>query len=173
MHAPVAQKLNRRDLRDALGSFATGIIVVTASYEGSQHGMTANSFTSVSLEPPLVLVCIDNNARMAHLLERGMEFGLSILSVSQERISRHFAGRPQDGLAIDFAWRAGIPLIAGAHAHFRCQLADSHVVGDHTIFIAEVRELERYDAAPLVFHRGQYCSLVDHQVRSAAAELVR
>ena len=161
----MAGKLNPRELRDALGTFATGVIVVTAAYEGSQHGMTANSFTSVSMEPPLILVCIENNARMGHLLERGMEFGLSILAASQETVSRHFAGRPQLDLEIDFAWQAGVPFIAGAHAHFLCQLAESHVVGDHTIFIAEVKYLKRYEVAPLVFHRGRYSQLADLQPR--------
>jgi len=147
------------ELRGALSAFATGVVVVTAAYEGGEHGMTANSFTSVSLRPPLVLVCIDNDARMSRVLERGMDFGLSVLAAGQESISRHFAGRPQADTAIDFAWRRGVPLVSGALAHFVCRVTDSHVTGDHTVQIAEVQYCERFRKAPLVFFGGSYAGL--------------
>lgn len=151
--------IDARELRAAFGLFATGIVVVTAAYEGGEHGMTANSFTSVSLRPPLVLVCIDNNARMARVLERGMCVGVSVLAAGQEDLSRHFSGRPVGEVTLRFTWRGGVPLIEGALAQFVCRVMDSHVVGDHTVQIAEVEEFERFDRPPLLFFSGQYVSL--------------
>jgi flavin reductase (DIM6/NTAB) family NADH-FMN oxidoreductase RutF len=148
-----------RELRSALGCFPTGVLVVTAASEGAEHGMTANSFTSVSLEPPLVLVCIDNDARMARMLERGMRFGLSILAADQEQLSRHFAGRPQSGCTVELVWAGGVPFIAGAAAMFLCRATDSHVAGDHTVHLAEVESFERTSRAPLLFCAGRYHSL--------------
>lgn len=157
------QPLEPVGLRRALSSFATGVIVVTAACEGGEHGMTANSFASVSLRPPLVLVCIDNDARMSRVLERGMHIGVSVLASGQERVSRHFAGRAEEDLAIDFTWHTGVPLIADAAAHFVCRVTDSHVAGDHTVQIAEVEHFASFPRAPLVFFGGSYSSL---QVRS-------
>jgi flavin reductase (DIM6/NTAB) family NADH-FMN oxidoreductase RutF len=148
-----------RDLRQALGRFATGVVVVTAAYEGSEHGMTANAFTSVSLEPPLVLVCIGNRARMSRVLEPGMHFGISILAATQHAISQTFAGRTQSPAPVEFAWRRGVPLIAAACAHFVCQLAEARLAGDHTLYVAAVEEFSASDHAPLIFHRGSYTSL--------------
>jgi flavin reductase (DIM6/NTAB) family NADH-FMN oxidoreductase RutF len=151
-------EMDQRLLRSALGSFATGVIIVSATYDGRDHAMTANSFTSVSLTPPLVLICTHNNARMTRLLERGMEFGLSVLAAGQEDISRRFAvggGEP----AVDFSWFRGVPLIAGAAAHFVCRLTDSRVTGDHTVQIAEVEYFQSCSKAPLVFWNGAYSHL--------------
>jgi flavin reductase (DIM6/NTAB) family NADH-FMN oxidoreductase RutF len=151
--------MDTRDLRRALGCFATGVIVVTATSEGNEHGMTANSFTSVSLEPPLVLVCIHNDARLSRMLERGMRFGLSILGAHQQALSAHFAGRTQPGLRIPFEWEHGVPLIGNAAACFLCRATDSYVAGDHTLYLAEVESFREGDPRPLVFHRGCYRSL--------------
>lgn len=133
---------------------------MTVSYDGGEHGMTANSFTSVSLAPPVVLVCIHNDARMAFVLERGMEFGVSVLASDQEAISRHFAGRPQSTGRIEFAWHRGVPLIAEAAAQFICRLSDARIVGDHTLCLGEVEHLARFDRKPLVFYAGGYATLV-------------
>ena len=155
-----SRNLDARELRTALGSFATGVIVVTAAYEGGEQlGMTANSFASVSMQPPLVLVCIDNNARMARVLERGMHCGLSVLACGQERLSRHFAGRADAELVIEFAWYRGVPVIAGALAHFICRVTDSYVAGDHTVQIAAVEQFACFEHAPLLFYSGVYCHL--------------
>jgi flavin reductase len=158
-------EIDKRLLRRALGSFATGVIIVSAAYEGREHGMTANSFTSVSLTPPLVLICTHNNARMTRLLERGMEFGLSMLAAGQEDVSRRFAGRGE-GPAVDFSWVRGVPLIAGAAAHFVCRLTDSRVAGDHTVQIAEVEYFQSCSKAPLVFWNGAYADLAAAETRT-------
>ena len=151
--------LDPRELRQTLGRFATGVVVVTAAYEGSEHGMTANAFTSVSLDPPLVLVCIGNRARMSRVLEPGMHFGISILAASQRDTSQTFAGRPQSSTSVEFTWRRGVPLIAGACAHFNCRLSEARLAGDHTLYIAAVEEFSATECPPLVFHRGAYTSL--------------
>jgi flavin reductase (DIM6/NTAB) family NADH-FMN oxidoreductase RutF len=151
--------LDPRGFRHALGRFATGVVVVTAAYEGREHGMTANAFTSVSLDPPLVLVCIGNRARMSGLLEQGMEYGISILSHTQCEISQCFAGRGQPSIPIAFSWRRGVPFIADACAHFLCRLSDARVAGDHTLFIGAVEEFTLSQEEPLIFHRGGYSVL--------------
>jgi flavin reductase (DIM6/NTAB) family NADH-FMN oxidoreductase RutF len=151
--------IDPRELRQTLGCFATGVVVVTAAYEGSEHGMTANAFTSVSLDPPLVLVCIGNRARMSRVLEPGMHFGISVLSATQREISQAFAGRPQLPAALEFTWRRGVPLIAAACAHFVCGLAEARLAGDHTLYIGAVEEFAASERAPLIFHRGSYTSL--------------
>lgn len=121
--------------------------------------MTANAFTSVSLAPPLILVCIDNDARMARLLERGMHFGLSVLSAGQEGVSRHFAGQRSHVAEVLFAWRSGVPFISDAAACFLCRATECHVTGDHTVYLAEVEYFERSGLAPLVFCSGRYAVL--------------
>lgn len=148
--------LDSREIRHALGCFATGVVVVTAAYDGREHGMTANAFTSVSLEPPLVLVCIGNRTRMSRVLEPGMDYGISILAASQCEISKSFAGHGEPGIPVVFVWRRGVPLVANACAHFVCRLADARVVGDHTLFIGAVEEFSSMEDAPLIFHRGSY-----------------
>ena len=135
-------------------------MVVTAAYEGGEHGMTANSFTSISLTPPLVLICTGNRARMTHLLESGMEFGLSVLAADQEDVGRHFAGGAHQQHAIEFSWRKGVPLISGALCHFLCRLVESRIVGDHCVHVAEVEEFECFDKEPIAFFAGQYTRLV-------------
>jgi len=149
--------------RRVIGSFPTGITVLTVEREpGQVHGMTANSFTSVSLEPLLILVCIDQNARLLSYLKEQGRFGVNILRDTQQRISELFA-RPQEDpaeearLGIHFRWTAtGIPLLEDAHAHLACNVVAQHAAGDHTIFVGEVESLELKDGEPLVYHRGKY-----------------
>ena len=148
-----------REFGSALGCFVTGVVVVTAAYEGREHGMTANAFTSVSLEPPLVLVCIGNRARMSRVLEPGMDYGISIPAATQREISLTFSGRGRPAIPVVFTWRRGVPLVADACAHFLCRLADARVVGDHTLFIGAVEEFSSMEDAPLIFHRGSYSEL--------------
>lgn len=151
-------------LRRAFGAFATGVTVVTVG--GSMaHGMTANSFTSVSLDPPLVLVCVGREAVMHTNLSAAGCFGVSVLAADQQDIARHFANRRRPLGMAQFepvAWRAGprtgAPLIGGAVAHFECGLWQAYDGGDHTIFLGKVLSLDRQpDAEVLVFHNGAFC----------------
>jgi flavin reductase (DIM6/NTAB) family NADH-FMN oxidoreductase RutF len=149
--------------RQALGRFATGVTVITAERGPSQvHGMTANSFTAVSLEPLLILVCVDQDARMLPVLKKAQRFGVNVLKDTQRAISEFFAQPEQDPeterqLGIRFHWTAsGIPLLADALVQLTCTVVSSHIAGDHTIFLAEVETAEVFDGEPLLFFRGTY-----------------
>jgi flavin reductase (DIM6/NTAB) family NADH-FMN oxidoreductase RutF len=149
--------------RRVLGTFATGITVITAECApGEVHGMTANSFTSVSLDPPLVLVCVDQNARLLSYLKTERRFGVSILRDSQQRVSEFFAEPQQNRadyprLGIRFLWTdTGIPLLEDALAHLACNVVAQYMAGDHTIFLGEVESLEICDGQPLLYCRRQY-----------------
>ena len=149
--------------RRVTGAFATGVTVVTVEREpGQVHGMTANSFASVSLDPLLILVCVDQDARLLSFLKTQRRFGVSVLREGQQALSEHFAKGEQtaettERLGIRFFWTPnGVPLLHGALAHLACNLVEEHRAGDHTIFIGEVESLAAHDGEPLLFHRGQY-----------------
>ncbi len=160
---PSSEMADAKLLRRAFGAFATGVTVVTVG-GSSPHGMTANSFTSVSLDPPLVLVCVDREAVMhGHLIEAGC-FGVSVLAGHQEKVARHFADRRRPEGAAQFdpvAWLpgplTGAPLITGAIAHFECELWRSYDGGDHTIFLGSLLFLDRQaDEEGLLFFHGRF-----------------
>jgi flavin reductase len=155
------------EFRQALGQFATGVTVVTAERApGKVHGMTASSFASVSLDPPLVLVCIDHRAQMLEILEKQKRFGISILKENQRSISRFFAQQVQsvseeERLGIRFRWTpSGIPLLENTLVQLGCKIFAAHVSGDHTVFIAEVECAEIHSGTPLLHCRGEYHRLV-------------
>jgi flavin reductase (DIM6/NTAB) family NADH-FMN oxidoreductase RutF len=145
--------------RQTLGRFATGVTVVTAICDGEAHGMTANSFTAVSLSPPLVLVSIDNRARMRGLLEQSRRYAVSVLRAAQQDISGHFAGRPVDGLQSPFDWLHGMPVVAGALAHLVCSVHEIVSAGDHTLYIGHVDHYRKDDGAPLIFFGSRYATV--------------
>lgn len=143
--------------RQALGHFASGVTVITTESADGVHGMTANAFASISLDPPLVLVAIDNRAQMHALLPQTRRFGVSILAEDQQAVSRHFAGRPLEGQEIVFVKQHDIRLIAGAVAHIVCSLHESYPAGDHTLYIGRVEYLTHQSGArPLMFYGGEY-----------------
>lgn len=149
--------------RRVMGSFPTGITVLTAEREpGQVHGMTANSLTSVSLDPLLISVCIDHNARLLTYVQEQRRFGVNILKDTQQRISELFAKPQQDPeeeaqLGVRFQWtNTGIPLLEDALAHLACNVAAQYSSGDHTIFVAEVEGLELKPGEPLLYFRGKY-----------------
>ena len=145
--------------RNTLGSFASGVVVITTvTTEGEVHGMTANGFVSVSLDPPLVLVSVGERARMHQKLSECPRYGISILSEDQVHIAKHFAGKPQD-IPPTFLWHDGLPLLDGAVGHLTCSTADRHPSGDHTLFIGRVDDLLHTGGAPLTFHAGEFGAL--------------
>lgn len=161
---PAVGVSDARLLRRAFGAFPTGVTVVTVGGQ-TPHGMTANSFTSVSLDPPLVLVCVERSAIMHRSLAAACTFGVSVLAAHQESIARHFADRWRALGSAQFEavdWQpgrlTGAPLIAGTAARFECELWRSYDGGDHTIFIGKLLSLEwaaEHDDA-LLFFRGQF-----------------
>lgn len=148
-----------RTLRDAMGLFATGITVVTACEDGQPVGLTANSFTSVSLDPPLLLVCIANTAGSGAVLRRSEVFGVNVLQVAQQQLSSRFAGKAEDRFAAT-AWTAGetgAPLLDASLVSFECRRHAVHEAGDHFLLIGEVVRAQfepRRD--PLLYYRGKY-----------------
>lgn len=154
--AASAERIDPRAFRRTLGRFATGVTVITAVQGETVHGMTANAFMSVSLDPPLVAVAVDQRARMHRLLEETGRYGVSILAEDQELLARHFGGRPQVSVVPRFEWQHGLPLIAGAVAHLVCRVVQAVPAGDHTLFIGQVVYLDFRDGAPLLFYGGNY-----------------
>ncbi len=152
----MADGFDARAFRNALGRFATGVTVVTTQVDGGVHGMTANAFTSVSLDPPLVLVSVGKQAHMHAHLVKNARFGVSMLSEDQVAYAWHFAGRPQDGLQPQFLWRDEVPLLAHALAHFVCAVEATYPGGDHTLFLSRVTALWHRDGSPLTFYRGRF-----------------
>jgi flavin reductase (DIM6/NTAB) family NADH-FMN oxidoreductase RutF len=147
--------------RQVVGNFATGVAVVTAGPPSRCYAVTVNSFTSVSLDPTLLLVCLTTASRTRAEIMRSKAFNINVLSQDQEQISRYFA-KPQD----DSSWFAelscregelGAPIIPDCLAHIECQLVETHDAGDHTILIAEVRNaFVAQEDKPLLFFRGKY-----------------
>ena len=145
--------------RDLLGRFATGVTVLTArATDGRPFGMTANAVASVSLDPPLVLVCVDRTRDMHDVLRSAPRFALSVLAADQEPVSRRFAEDAADrfaGIAV-LEGPHGLPLVAGAVAHIQCAMRDTVAAGDHTVFIGLVTGGTAFDRPPLAYFRARY-----------------
>ena len=147
-----------RALRDAFGCFMTGVTVVTTVQDGKPLGFTANSFSSVSLDPPLLLVSIANRSANLSAFTTGAGFAINILSEGQKDLSARFA-RPVDDRFADLYWRhgpAGNPVLAGVSAWFDCRLDQAVPAGDHTILIGRITGFEAGNAPGLGYYRGAY-----------------
>lgn len=153
--------LNPSEFRKAMGSFATGVTIITVDLDGEVHGMTANAFASVSLDPPMALVCVDHSARTHAHLHARKRFGVNILAEDQRAISEYYARPVPDqvagNLAAGFDRTAhGTPVLHGALTFLECRLQWAHDAGDHTIFIAEVEDVVMRQGEPLLFFRSKY-----------------
>jgi flavin reductase (DIM6/NTAB) family NADH-FMN oxidoreductase RutF len=157
------------DLRRAAGQFATGITIVTVSSPQGPHGMTANSFTSVSLDPPLLLVSVDLGRHTHPLLERAERFAISVLAEEHRDLSSRFAGqqgeRQEDFSDVAHTLTAdGLPLISGALAHFVCRRFAVYPAGDHSLFLGQVEQLSYQPGlAPLLYFGGRYHAIGEQQ----------
>lgn len=156
--AAVRRPVDGATLRAACGAFATGVTVVTTGSPGEPAGMTVNSFTSVSLDPPLVLICLHRDVRLAPLLRRSGGFVINILTHRQQHVARAFARRTTARLAdLPHEYTVeGLPVLGEALGHLVCRLVDEHQGGDHTIVVGEVVEVNAHRRAeePLVFYHG-------------------
>jgi flavin reductase (DIM6/NTAB) family NADH-FMN oxidoreductase RutF len=166
--AAEAQTFTGKEFRQALGSFATGVTVVTTRGPEHDYGMTANAFSSVSMDPPLVLVCVITQSEGREILEQNGVFAVNILAADQEPLSNFFASRERPRGRDAFskvAYRtevSGAPVLEGAAAYLDCRLHETHEAGDHLIFIGEVLALGvDAEAKPLLFHGGGYRFLRD------------
>ena len=142
-------------LRSTLGMFATGVTVITALKDEQVHGMTANAFMSVSLEPPLVLISVDRRTKMCGFLHEGMHYGVSVLCATQAALSDRFAGRSSEEEP-RFAIVKETPLVEGALAHFVARVERSYWGGDHSLFLGRVEYARQNEGTPLLFHGGRY-----------------
>lgn len=150
------------DFRKVLGHFASGVtIITTTDGDGRPTGLTASAFTSVSLEPPLILVCVAHKSQSyPAMLERG-RFAVNFLRREQEDVSRRFATSRLDkfdGVPHRMC-ELGVPILTEALAHVACVTVNKHVEGDHTVFIGRIEECGTADGMPLLYYRGKYDSL--------------
>lgn len=152
--------LDASQFRATLGRFASGVTILTMrDRAGADHGMTATSFSSLSLEPPLILVCVNKAASMFEPLEQAQHFAVNILSAEQQGVSQAFASRDADRFG-GFTFERGIgdvPVLVGALAHLECEVHARHKAGDHTIIVGLVQAASSSEAGdPLLYYRGGY-----------------
>lgn len=147
--------------RNLLGRFATGVTVITATdSKGQHHGMTVSAFCSLSLYPPLVLMCIDKSATMFDLLTTGESFTVNILSASQEELARRFANVDSEKFdGVGYTVVDGSAVLEDVIAYAICTRTQSIEAGDHTIVVGEVRSSSVSEGEPLLYFRGGYASL--------------
>jgi len=161
-------KVGAEQFREALARFATGVAVVTAPGPDGPHGVTVNAFASVSLDPPLILICIEQNHLSHTILESSGVFGVNILAAGQDDLSRFFssATRPEGpGAFQGIPYRVGetgVPLIHGCLGYLECRITARYPGGDHTIFVASVESAEVIPGRhPLVYYNRGYRTLRD------------
>ena len=149
-------QIDTREFRNMCGRFATGITIVATEVDGEKHGMTANGFMSVSLEPPLIVVSVGKKARSHELIAQSGSYGVSILTEAQQAYSNHFAGRPDDNLDIPWEELDGNPVIGGTLAQMSAKVVDAHEAGDHTLYIAEVTAFNYSEGKPILYYYSGY-----------------
>jgi len=163
--------IDPRQFRDACGQFGTGVTVITTACDRRDHGMTANAFMSISLDPPLIAVSIAESARMLAHIRKAGRFAVSVLAEGMEELAWHFAGKPRPDLRGFFDRREGLPVIANAAATFVTELADEILAGDHTIFLGRVRHMSHDPGnKPLLFYRGRFGGFADPRPAPLALE---
>lgn len=154
--------MNPQALRNALGKFATGIAIsTTVDASGAWHGLTINSFSSVSLDPPLVLFCIDKKARVFSHFLHCHAFGISVLSDTQQHLSQLFASGETEKFAsvATYSLHTGVPLLQESLSTFDCELFQWYEGGDHLIFVGKVVGFESREGNPLLYYGGNYSLL--------------
>jgi flavin reductase (DIM6/NTAB) family NADH-FMN oxidoreductase RutF len=154
--------IDARDLRNVMGHFATGVTVITTKDPaGKPFGLTANALSSLSLDPPLVLICVDKKVDCYACFEDSKVFVVNFLSEGQEELSRRFATKgieKFEGVAYHLGAH-GVPLLDGALGHVECTLINGYDGGDHTIYVGEVQNASTAEERPLLFFKGQYYRL--------------
>ncbi len=166
--------LEPRALRDAFGCFATGITVITtADAKGVLYGVTANSFASLSLDPPLCLFCLDYKAMSFEAFQNSSHFAVNVLGEDQEGISTNFArSQPDKWNGIDYVtWETGSPILPGCLANLECDTHAIHEGGDHVIVVGRIREMtyREDDCRPLLYYKGRYNALSGDPAVNASA----
>lgn len=158
--------MDSREFRNAMGKFATGVTVISTDVDGDYHGMTANGFMSISLDPALVAISIGERAQTLKLIQESKRFGVSILAKEQLDISKRFAGQVNVEEPFQFDVSNGFPVVAGALVQIICRVEQEITAGDHTIFLGHPEQVYVKDGEPLLFASGQYASLNPQYVTS-------
>ncbi|MEK3975248.1 flavin reductase [Psychrobacillus sp. FSL K6-1267] len=142
--------------RTIMGSFATGVTVITTQVDDEIHGMTANAFMSVSLQPKLVAISIGEKAKMLGYINSSKKFAINILAANQKDLSKQFAGQLNSDEVVAFETYQGQPIIKNSLAVISCELFNQLDAGDHTVFIGRVTGLKHEPQEPLLFFEGKY-----------------
>jgi flavin reductase (DIM6/NTAB) family NADH-FMN oxidoreductase RutF len=149
-----------QDFKSALRQWASGVTVVAVTRDALRHGMTVSSFASVSLEPPLISICLDRATRAPTMIEITRQFAVSVLAADQAAVSNHFASpktaeRRFEGQVYSVGVN-GCALLGGVAAHLECSVFALHEAGDHVLVVGEVQRVEVFDRAPLLYGGGSY-----------------
>lgn len=153
--------------RIVMGTFATGVTVITADAGEDVRGMTANAFMSGSLSPPLCIISVAKKARMHDLLVKAGHFGVSMLAKGQEPVSQHFARQGAIEPDVSFEHIGGVPVLANVAAAIAAEIEAQHDCGDHSLFIGRILGLRDGKQPPLVYHAGKYADLLYRQAMPA------
>lgn len=157
-YTPLPMPVDDAQFKAAMSHFASGVTVVTTEHGGRPYGMTVASFASLSLHPPLVLVCIERSVKSHEAIAASKKFGVSILGAEQADVSARFAARSDDkfsGVAVSRG-ETGVPLLEGALCTIECTVRDQLPGGDHSIFVGEVVAVRVREGAPLLYFRSAY-----------------
>ncbi|MBF6569477.1 MAG: flavin reductase family protein [Candidatus Binataceae bacterium] len=153
--------IEKSELRRVMGHFATGVsIITTVDKDGKPAGLTANALTSVSLTPPLLLICVDKKAESYHCFDESKVFTVNLLTADQEGLSRKFAvsgGEKFEGVSFSRGAN-GAPILNGVLTFMECKVVGVYDGGDHTIYLGEIEEASTSEGEPLLFYRGGYRS---------------
>lgn len=154
------------EFRAALSHWASGVAIVTAAAGDRIHGMTVSAFSSVSLDPPLVLVCADKSSNTLGVIDEGGVFAANLLAADQQGLSNRFASKKDEHRRFEgLAWRKGVtgaPILPGALAVLDCRVVAAHDAGDHVIYVGRVEAVEIARGEPLVYYAGMYRGLAGH-----------
>jgi flavin reductase (DIM6/NTAB) family NADH-FMN oxidoreductase RutF len=155
-------EMDDRMFRNAMGKFATGVTIITTELDGEVHGMTANAFMSVSLNPRLVIISIGEKAKMLNKINESGKFAVNILGEDQKKVSMQFAGQiKEEQVEIEFETLGELPVIKNSLANISCKIHSQQVSGDHTLFIGEVTDIVLREGTPLTCFEGKYGQLTN------------
>lgn len=153
-----SEVMNRDAFRHIVGHFTSGVTIITTREDDKNWGITASAFSSVSLEPPMILVCVNKNTGTCHAISKTKVIGVNILHENQGELARKFAQPQTDkfqGTSIEYG-ELGVPLVQDVLAHMECRVVEEVTGGTHSIFLAEVQQASAYEKAPLVYYRGKF-----------------
>jgi flavin reductase (DIM6/NTAB) family NADH-FMN oxidoreductase RutF len=161
--------MDDRLFRNAMGKFATGVTVISTEHNGDIHGMTANAFMSISLNPKLVLISIGEKAKMLEKIQQSKKYAVNILSHDQQVLSMNFAGQLEKPVDVQFEQLGGLPVIKDALAQISCQVVNEVQAGDHVLFIGKVTDINMTEQDPLLFFSGKYHQLAQSEQATASS----